>query len=343
MQMEVELREVPLVSAPSGAKQRRTMTLDLAANKPMTLRLIHRANNTAPASPRSDSESSPDAAKGNCERCGCARCRLSSAHARAQRARSSSTTARSPRAASWCFVAPTSSIWLSRTARTNSSSPSAQLSAALVNRADVALAPATCLGRCTRRRPLTSGSNRIKRSASTRFSTRTCVVVVVVVVARRRCSICVCCQMNVYITPKDNNLVLKISLGERSDITKVMKVPPSTLVRDVCALLVAAYPPSTVDWGLIGKEKGAPALGAVAAHCAARQSRASLAARPRTAERVSKHQHGACAFVALFLVVVDNVCSTICCFVGATKLRRSTDARVCRSKRPRRSRRRASA
>jgi uncharacterized Fe-S center protein len=41
--------------------------------------------------------------------------------------------------------------------------------------------------------------------------------------------------MNVYVTPKDNKIVLKISIGEKSDITKVMKVLPSTLVRDVCA------------------------------------------------------------------------------------------------------------
>ena len=70
--MEVELREVPLQSAPSasaipGKSNRRTMTLDLAANKPITIRLIYRSNGTVPSSPRSDGETSPGGAeKSNC-------------------------------------------------------------------------------------------------------------------------------------------------------------------------------------------------------------------------------------------------------------------------------------
>jgi hypothetical protein len=90
-QMEVELREVPIVSAPSSSKQRRTMTLDLAANKPMTVRLIYRAGGGAPASPRSDGEAAASGDAKNCASRATSRrrgvARLSCALMRSQRAR----------------------------------------------------------------------------------------------------------------------------------------------------------------------------------------------------------------------------------------------------------------
>ena len=43
--------------------------------------------------------------------------------------------------------------------------------------------------------------------------------------------------MNVHIMPKDNQIVLKVSLGARGEVTRVLKVPPSTLVKDVCQQL----------------------------------------------------------------------------------------------------------
>lgn len=65
-------------------------------------------------------------------------------------------------------------------------------------------------------------------------------------------------QMNVYIMPKDNMMVLKVQLGQQGEITRVLKVPPNTLVRDVCQQLALRYPVNDLaDWGLIGKEKGA--------------------------------------------------------------------------------------
>lgn len=70
-------------------------------------------------------------------------------------------------------------------------------------------------------------------------------------------------QMNVYVTPKDNNLLLKVSLGDKSDITRVMKLPPTTLVRDVWSVWAIEYGDSErigwagadVEWGVVGVGK----------------------------------------------------------------------------------------
>ena len=67
-------------------------------------------------------------------------------------------------------------------------------------------------------------------------------------------------HMNVHLMPKDNNIVLKVQLGAKGDITRVLKVPPTTLVSEVCRQLAQRYAAvqDVADWGLIGKEKGAP-------------------------------------------------------------------------------------
>lgn len=56
--------------------------------------------------------------------------------------------------------------------------------------------------------------------------------------------------------PKDNNIILKIQIGEQGDATRVLKLPPTTLVSDVCKQLAERVAePDVADWGLIGKEK----------------------------------------------------------------------------------------
>ena len=60
-------------------------------------------------------------------------------------------------------------------------------------------------------------------------------------------------QMNVYVTPKDNNLLLKVSLGDKSDITRVMKLPPTTLVRDVWSVSAIEYGDSKAGRGGRGR------------------------------------------------------------------------------------------
>jgi hypothetical protein len=63
-------------------------------------------------------------------------------------------------------------------------------------------------------------------------------------------------HMNLHVAPKDNNMVLKVQMGDRGEITRVLKLPPTTLVRDVCAHLTQRFPVADAsDWGLIGKEK----------------------------------------------------------------------------------------
>lgn len=231
--MEVELREVPLEAKPQalGAgiqvqSKRRTMTVDLNRDKPMTLRLFYRAEGR-PDSPRDNSDAASSLGNSN----------GGGAPVPANGRRPASPTTTPSPSASSVFDPLLLDAEQTQT-RVMVFRRSDTVDLILAHGAHTFKLPAGVPWALYAPPPFDVWLEETYAIGHYTFLDS---------------------HMNVYIMPKDNNVILKVQLGDKGDITRVLKVPPTTLVRDVCQQLALRFPVGDLnDWGLIGKEKLAP-------------------------------------------------------------------------------------